>query len=228
MPRVRLSLAAALVGMTALAACSSDGGESTSATGASGGDKAASSAAPKPITKNLPQGAITQALLGEGETLPGYSPHDGKSVTEEGEYCNSTEEDSVPKGWALGSNADYEYNGSTLNMASVDICLFDTAEDAHNAYMSWKGTETSKEQPTKPSVGEESTLVINPGASEDSVYGYSRSGKANIRVKIDGNTGGDPSGAQAMLAATLKRLQQVQEGKPATVTATDEQNTAGQ
>ncbi|MFF1377454.1 hypothetical protein [Streptomyces sp. NPDC058308] len=64
---------------------------------------------------------------------------------------------------------------------------------------------------------------------QDHVDGYSRSGKTVIRVQIDGNTGGDPSGARAMLSATLKRLQQLQQlqdGKPATVTAAEEQAAA--
>ncbi|MFD4629037.1 hypothetical protein ACFVYR_03935 [Streptomyces sp. NPDC058284] len=225
MSRVRLALAASLVGMTALTACSSSGEESNSASGAQGAKEQVSSPAPKPITKDLSQADLTKAVLGDGETLPGYTVHGTKDVTE-GAYCNRSDDDSVPKGWARGSDASYEYNGSTLNMADVHICLFDTAKDAHNAYMAWKGTEKNKEQPAKPPVGDESTLVINPGASEDNIDGYSRSGKVNIRVQIDGNTGGDPSGAQAMLSATLKRLQQLQAGKPATVTASEERAAA--
>ncbi|GAA3196674.1 MULTISPECIES: hypothetical protein [Streptomyces] len=213
MSRVRVALAAALAGMAALTACSSSN------------DTPASSPTPKPITKDLTQADLTQALLGDGETLPGYSLHGAKSTTE-GQYCNATDDDSTPKGWARGSDVDYEYNGSTLNMASVHICLFDSAQDAHSTYTAWKGNETNKQQHLKHPVGDESTLVINPGASDDSVYGYSRSGKVNIRVKIDGATGGDPSGAEVMLSATLKRLQQLQDGKPATVTAADEQANA--
>ncbi|MFE9454170.1 hypothetical protein [Streptomyces sp. NPDC006739] len=77
-------------------------------------------------------------------------------------------------------------------------------------------------------MGDESTLVVNPGLSDDSVYGYVRSGRVNIRVRIEGGTAGDPSGTQAMLAATLKRLQQLQDGKAATVTVADEQTAARQ
>ncbi|TSB23333.1 hypothetical protein [Streptomyces benahoarensis] len=222
MSRVLVALASVLVGMAALTACSSSSDKPDSA---SGGAKPASSPAPKPITKDLAQADLTQALLGDGEMLPGYSLHGDKSTTE-GQYCNATDDDSTPKGWVRGSDVAYEYNGSTLNMAFVHICLFDSAKDAHSAYAAWKGNETSKQQDPKHPVGDESTLVINPGASEDSVYGYSRSGKVNIRVKIDGATGGDPSGAEAMLSAALKRLQQLQGGKPATVTAADEQANA--
>ncbi|MGW0533399.1 hypothetical protein [Streptomyces sp. NPDC003032] len=227
MSRVRLALApaVALAGLAALTACSSSGDESDRASDAQGGDKQVSSPAPKPITKALTQADLTKAVLGDDENLPGYTVHGTKDVTD-GQYCNPAQDNSVPKGWARGSDASYEYNGSTLNMADVHICLFDTAKNAHNAYVAWKGTEKNKEQPAKPPVGDESTLVINPGSSEDDVDGYSRSGKVVIRVQVDGNTGGDPSGAQAMLSATLKRLQQLQDGKPATVTAAEEQAAA--
>ncbi|MFG2864675.1 hypothetical protein [Streptomyces sioyaensis] len=212
--------------MVSLTACSSDGDGPNSASSGSDSGKPASSPAPKPITKDIAQADISQVLLGDGEALPGWALHGDKKVTK-GESCNTTEDYSSPKGWIRGGNAAYEYNGSTRRMAYVHICLFDTAEHAHNAYVAWKGTKTSKEQPAKPRVGEESTLVINPGASEDNVNGFSRSGKANIRVRLDGVTGADPAGARAMLAATLKRLQQVQDGKPATVTAVDERAAAG-
>ncbi|WP_329394679.1 hypothetical protein [Streptomyces melanogenes] len=224
MPRVRVTLATAFVAMIALSSCSSSGDEPGSTPGApAGGKPTAASPAPKPITKPLPQAALTQALLGDGETLPGWSLHGDKSVVEDGQYCNTSHNDSAPRGWMRGSDASYEYNGSTRNMTHVHICLFDTVENAHAAYLAWKGTEASKEQPLKPPVGDESTLVINPGLSDDTVYGFSRSGRANIRVRVEGGTGGDPSGAQATLAATLKRLQQLQDGKPATVRASDEQ-----
>lgn len=228
MSRARVTLVAALVGMAALAACSSGSDKPAPGSGTQNGDKPVSAPAPKPITKELTQAQITQALLGDGETLPGWSLHGDKSVTE-GQYCNGTEEaDSAPTGWARGGDSSYEYNGSTNNMAFIDICLFKSADDAHRQYTTWKGTETSKQQTPKKLVGDENTLVINPGLSDDSVYGYVRSGRVNIRVRIDGGTAGDPSGTQAMLAATLKRLQQLQDGKAATATAPDEQAAARQ
>ncbi|NUL24933.1 hypothetical protein [Streptomyces lunaelactis] len=225
MSRARVALVTALAGIAALTACSSGSDGPTSGSGTQKADKPASTPAPKPITKELAQADITQALLGDGETLPGWSLHGDKDVTD-GEYCNRSEDDSTPAGWVRGGDAAYEYNGSTNNMAFVHICFFGSATDAHSAYSAWKGTETSKQQAPKPPVGDESTLVINPGASEDTVYGFARSGKANIRVKIEGGTGDDPSGAQAMLTATLKRLQQLQDGKAATVTAPHEQAAA--
>ncbi|MFF8657542.1 hypothetical protein [Streptomyces huasconensis] len=142
MSRVRVALVAVLAGTAALAACSSSSSDKPES--ASGGGKPVSSPAPKPITKNLSQAHLTQALLGDGEVLPGYTVHDSKSVTE-GQYCNEADDDSIPKGWVRGSDVNYEYNGSTINMASLDICLFDTADEAHSAYTAWKGDETSKQ-----------------------------------------------------------------------------------
>ncbi|MBM7056769.1 hypothetical protein [Streptomyces durocortorensis] len=224
MPRVRLALVGALAGIAALTACSSSSNGADSASSPKGGDKPAAPAA-KPITKALTQAQLTQALLGDGEMLPGWALHGDKDVTE-GQYCNSSDKEAAPAGWVRGGDSSYEYNGSTNNMAYVDICLFDSEENAHATYTEWKGAETNKQQAPEPAVGDESVLVIDPGASEDTVYGYVRSGKANIRVRIEGGTGDDPSGAQATMTATLKRLQQLQDNKAATVTAPDEQVTA--
>ncbi|MGW3176949.1 hypothetical protein [Streptomyces sp. NPDC001153] len=229
MSRARVTLVSALVGIATLTACSSSSDKPAPSSGTTqNGDEPVSAPAPKPITKELTQAEITQALLGDGENLPGWSLHDDKSVTE-GRYCNATEDaESAPAGWVRGGDSSYEHNGSTNDMAYIEICLFKSAADAHRQYTTWKGTETSKQQNPKKPVGDENTLVINPGASDDSVYGYVRSGKVNIRVRIEGGTAGDPSGTQAMLAATLKRLQQLQDGKAATVTAPDEQAAARQ
>ncbi|MFI9601222.1 hypothetical protein ACIHCX_15270 [Streptomyces sp. NPDC052043] len=228
MSRARATLVTALVGIAALTACSSSSDKPAPSSGMQKDDEPVSAPALKPITKELTQAQITQALLGDGETLPSWSLHGDKSVTE-GQYCNGTKEaDSAPAGWVRGGDSSYEYNGSTINMAYIHICLFTSADAAHRQYTTWKGTETSKQQNPKKPVGDENTLVINPGSSDDSVYGYVRSGNVNIRVRIEGGTAGDPSGTQAMLAATLKRLQQLQDGKAATVTAPDEQDAARQ
>lgn len=54
-----------------------------------------------------------------------------------------------------------------------------------------------KERALKKPVGDESTLVINPGLSDDNIYAFSRSGRVNMRVEIDGGAAGDPSGDRA-------------------------------
>ncbi|MFC0844315.1 hypothetical protein ACFH04_11470 [Streptomyces noboritoensis] len=137
-----------------------------------------------------------------------------------GEYCTKVKAGAPPQGFAHGSDAEYIYHGSTNNMMFVNICQFDTPENAQSALAAWKGTEKDKQRALKKPVGDESVLVVNPGLSEDSVHAFSRSGTVNVRVKIDG-AGGDTTGAQDMLTATLKRLQQVQDGKRATVTTTE-------
>ncbi len=206
MPRTRTTALTALLGIAALTSCSSGG---------SGDD------AGKPITKQLAQGEITQALPGTGEVLPGWELYKGKGVTKEGARCTESKDDASPKGWVRGGRAWFIYNGSTDNMMDVDICLFDTPENAKSAYTAWKGTESDKEQAPKKQVGEESVFVVNPGLSENKVDGFSRSGNVNIRVTMQG-TGGDTTGVQDILAATLKRLQQVQDGERATATAAEQ------
>ncbi|WP_367048689.1 hypothetical protein [Streptomyces sp. Je 1-332] len=218
MSRVRVALITALAGTALLTACSSDSNKADTGDQA---DKQEATPAPKdkPI-KDLSQAHLTQALLGDGEALTGYSLHGDKSVTE-GQYCNaSPDADSAPAGWVRGSDSSYEYNGSTVNMAHVTICLFDSADAAHSQFEKWKGTKSSEQHAPKKPIGDENTLMM---VSNDSVYGYVRSGNASIRVRIEGGAAGDPSGTQAMLAATLERLQQLQDGKPATVTAADVQ-----
>ncbi|WP_229900201.1 hypothetical protein [Streptomyces hiroshimensis] len=117
-------------------------------------------------------------------------------------------------------DADYLFQGSTRNMMEVAICLFDTPENAKSAYTQWKGTEKDKEKAPTKTVGEETTLVMNPGLSSNTVHGFSRSGVVTIRVTADGMAQ-DTTGVEDMLTATLKRLQQVQDGKRATVTTAD-------
>ncbi|MDI3417463.1 hypothetical protein [Streptomyces luteolus] len=64
----------ALAGIAALTACSgSSKGD---------GDKPVAAPAAKPITEALAQAVITQALLGDGETLPGWTLHGDKDVTD--------------------------------------------------------------------------------------------------------------------------------------------------
>ncbi len=227
MSRSRLTLAGtALLAAFALAACSADekpGGAAEHAEAKDGGGKKAGPAAvAKPITRDLPQGAITQALMGDGEALPDYSLHGDKGVMET-TYCNGQDVEGAPKGWVRGGDASYEYQGSTLNMADVYVCLFESPADAHAVYTAMKGAEDKPHKPSEP-IGDEAALLINPNGTEDYIKGISRSGKAVVEVRLSGGAGAgeDPTGTEAMLAATLKRLQQVQDGKPATATATGE------
>lgn len=206
MSRTPTPVLAAALGATVLALTSCSSGGSDDGAG-------------KPLTKQLAQGELAEALPGDGEVLPGWEGYHGKSVTK-GEYCTEAKGDASPRGFAHGSDAEYIYHGSTNNMMFVNICQFDTPENAQSALTAWKGTEKNKQRALAKPVGDESVLVVNPGLSEDSVYAFSRSATVNIRVKIDG-AGGGTTGAQDMLMATLMRLQQVQDGKRVTVTTDD-------
>lgn len=206
MSRTGTAAVVVLLGLAALTSCSSD----------SSGEES-----DKPITKQLSQGEISQALPGAGDVISEWEPYKGKRVTKEGTYCTASGSTTAPKGWVRGGSAWFAHNGSTDNMLDVSICLYDTAANSKDAYAAWRGKEADKEQDLKKTVGEESVLVANPGRSEDTLYAFSRSGNVNIRVKIDG-AAGDSTGAQDVLAATLKRLQQVQDGERATATAADQ------
>ncbi|MER0477393.1 hypothetical protein ABR737_03275 [Streptomyces sp. Edi2] len=208
MSRTGTAVLVALLGIAALTSCSSDSSDKSG------------QESDKPITKQLAQGEISQALPGTGEVISGWEPYKGKRVTSEATYCTASG-GTAPKGWVRGGSAWFDYNGSTDNMMDVGICLYDSAENSKAAYAAWRGKESSKEQGLKKKVGEESVLVTNSGLSKDTVYAFSRSGNVNIRVKVEG-TGGDSTGAQDVLAATLKRLQQVQDGERPTATAAEQ------
>ncbi|MEW1762401.1 hypothetical protein AB0393_38590 [Streptomyces cyaneofuscatus] len=208
MSRTGTAALVALLGIAALTSCSSDNSGS------------AGQESDKPITKQLTQEEIAQALPGSGEVISGWEPYKGKRVTSEATYCTASG-GRAPKGWVRAGSAWFANNGSTDNMMDIGICLYGSAENSKAAYAAWRGKESSKEQNLKKKVGEESVLVANPGASEDTFYAFSRSGNVNIRVKIQG-TGGDSTGAQDVLAATFKRLQQVQDGERPTATAAEQ------
>ncbi|MFE7485777.1 hypothetical protein [Streptomyces sp. NPDC057552] len=197
---------AALLGVTVLTSCSSDNSE---------GD------ADKPVTKQLSQGEISQALPGTGDVISGWESYKGKRETKEAGYCTASGSTVTPEGWVRGGSAWFAHDGSTNDMMDVSVCLYNTAQHSKAAYAAWRGGEADKEQDLGKPVGEESVLVTNPGRSEGSLSAFSRSGNVNIRVKIDG-TAGDSTGAQDVLAATLKRLQQVQDGQRATATAAEQ------
>lgn len=191
----------ALAGLVALSGCSSDSGEE----------------AGKPITKPLDQGQIMQALPGAGEVIREWDPYEGKRVSK-ADHCALVDHP-APKGWVRAGEAWYIHNGSTDDMADVTICLFDGPENAKSAYTAWQDKDLKK-QDSKETVGEESAFFINPDTN-GTAYALSRSGNVAIKVKVD-HTGGDTTGARDMITATLKRLQQVQDGERATAKAGDE------
>ncbi|WP_367139466.1 MULTISPECIES: hypothetical protein [Streptomyces] len=203
-PRTRIIATSltALAGLAALSGCSSaDSGEE----------------AGKPITQQLDQGQIQQALPGAGEVIREWDPYEGKGVRQ-ADDCALVDHP-APKGWVRAGGARYIHNGSTDDMAYVTICLFDGPETAKAAYTAWQDKDLKK-QDSKETVGEESAFFINPDTN-GTAYAFTRSGIVAIKVKIDHN-GGGIIGARDMIAATLKRLQQVQDGKRATATAGDE------
>ncbi len=202
MPRTRTSALTVLLSIAALTSCSSGGSD---------GDVG------KPITKQLDQGQIMQALPGSGEVIREWDPYKGKRVSK-ADDC-ALVDSPAPKGWVRAGEAWYIHNGSTDDMADVTICLFDSPENAKSAYAAWKDKDL-QEQESKDAVGEESMFLVNPD-TQGTVHALSRSGKVAIKVKVD-HTGGDTTGARDMIAATLKRLQQVQDGERATATAADE------
>ncbi|MER0476855.1 hypothetical protein ABR737_00540 [Streptomyces sp. Edi2] len=210
MTRSRIAVPALLLAALALSACSS------SSPGAST-DK---DDADQPLTKQFSQGEITQAIPERGEAPAGYELSDlGKGRPGTADDCSHTEGES-PRGWKVGGDTEYFYNGSSRSRKmSLNICQFNTSENAKSAYTAWTHRSGLTDEGTKAKVGEESAFLLKNKSG--SVYAYTRSGTVNIEVKIE-DSGGDATSAHDMLAATLKRLEQVQAGKRPTATAADE------
>ncbi|MFF8786747.1 hypothetical protein [Streptomyces sp. NPDC015125] len=205
----RIAIPAALLAALALSSCST-----------SGGGSAEQGEGDKPLTKSFSQGEITQAIPAGGDAPAGYQLSDlGKGSPGTADDCSRTEGES-PRGWKRGGDTSYYYNGSSASrMMDLNICQFDTPENAKNAYQSWAHRPDLTKQGVKEKVGEESTYLVHNKTG--SAYAYTRSGSVNIEVKIE-DSGGDGTDSHDMLAATLKRLQQVQAGKRPTATAADE------
>ncbi len=110
------------------------------------------------------------------------------------------------------------HDGSTNDLMDVSVCLYDTAQHSRTAYAAWRGGgmegwESRQGAGPRQAGGRGVRARDQPRLQrrrEDSLSAFGRSGNVNIRVKIDG-TAGDSTIAQDILAATLKRLQQVQE-----------------
>ncbi|MFJ1662578.1 hypothetical protein [Streptomyces anthocyanicus] len=213
MTRSRTALPAAALTVflaLALASCSS---------GDSGDSKPAQDATEKALTKQFTQGEITQAIP-EGRDAPAEYQLGNldKGLPGTADDCAHAEGEE-PAGWTRGGDTDYHYQGSTRSrMMDLNICQFDTAAHARNAFSAWTQREGLTKHELNAKVGEESTFLINEESG--SAYAYARSGTVNIEVTVQ-DAGGDVTDAHDMLAATLKRLQQVQSGKRPTATAAE-------
>lgn len=210
MTRSRIAVPALLLAALALSACSSSN---------PGGNKIKDDA-DQPLTKQFSQGEITQVIPEAGEAPAGYDLGDrGKGRPGTADDCSHTEDES-PRGWKIGGDTEYFYNGSSRSrMMELNICQFDTTGNSRNAYTAWTHRSGLTKQGTKAKVGEESAFLLDNRSG--SVYAYTRSGTVNIEVELE-DSGGDATSAHDMLAAILKRLEQVQAGKRPTATAADE------
>lgn len=221
MTRRHFPLAATLLACLALTACSTDkappapaGAPSVSGTGKSRPSKDNTDL---PLTKQLSRGDLTQAIPDAEDLVPGYLPGSlHKSMPGEPDDCAPLDTP-APAGWQQAGSGDYDYQGSTESRGiDLDVCQFDNAAHAKAAYDQWPDTDDAP--PLKVGrVGEESVFLADSGSS-GTVYGYSRSGTIIARVTVE-DAGADPTDAHDVLAATIKRLQQVQAGQRATATA---------
>ncbi len=170
-----------------------------------------------PLTKQLSRGELTQAIPDAEDLVAGYYPGSlHKSRPGESDDCAPLDTP-APAGWQRASSGDYDYQGSTVSRGiDLDVCQFDNVAHANAAYEQWP--ETDETAPLEVGrVGEESVFLAHSGSS-GMVYGYSRSGTVIARVEVE-DAGADATDAHDVLAATIKRLQQVQAGQRATATA---------
>ncbi|MFE1414274.1 hypothetical protein ACFW6F_26265 [Streptomyces sp. NPDC058746] len=214
-----LALATALLASLTLSACSSD-------QASQGAPPATGTSAPPPfkddtdvpLTKQLARGELTQAIPDAKDVVPGYYPGSlHKWPGAKADSCGPRDA-SPPAGWQQTGRGDYDYQGSTRSREiDLYICQFDDAAHAKTAYdQLQEKQETAPVQGPSP-VGEESAFLAHSGQS-GTVYAYSRSGNVVVRVRVE-DAGADPTDAHDVLAATIKRLQQVQAGRRATATA---------
>ncbi|MFF5971261.1 hypothetical protein ACFY7C_07000 [Streptomyces sp. NPDC012769] len=227
MTRSHLALTAILLTALTLSACSTDkapqgegapppaGAPSASATGTVQPFKDDTDV---PLTRQLTRGELTRAIPDAEDVVPGYytgSLH--KSLPGEPDDC-ALSDAPAPAGWQRSGRGEYDYQGSTVSRGiDLDVCQFDTAAHAKAAYERWQDKDETVPAGTPRKVGEESVFLAHTGSS-GSVYGYSRSGTVVARVRVE-DAGQDATDAHDVLAATIKRLQQVQAGRRATATA---------
>lgn len=228
MTRSHLALTATLLACLALSACSAEEAPKGAEPASAGAPPANGSATAQPfkddtdvpLTKQLGQSDLTQAIPDAPDVVPGYyrgSSH--KSQPGKADDCAPLK-GPAPSGWQRAGRGDYDFQGSTLSRElDLDVCQFDGSENAKAAYDRWLDRDEMTPVEGSGRVGEESIFLAS-GGSGGSVYGYSRSGTVVARVRLE-DAGGDPKDAHDVLAATIKRLQQVQAGRPATATVAE-------
>lgn len=221
MTRSHIPLVAALLACLTLSACSEDKAAPAAAGAPSvsgAGEAGSSSDGPDlPVTKQLSRGELTQAIPDAEDVVPGYLPGSlHKRVLGEPDDCAPLDAP-APAGWQRAGSGDYDYQGSTVSRGiDLDVCQFGSVAHAKAAYKQWPVTDETAPLDTGR-VGEESVFLAHTGSS-GMVYGYSRTGTVIVRVKVE-DAGADSTDAHDVLAATIRRLQQVQAGQRATATA---------
>ncbi|MFF7074991.1 hypothetical protein [Streptomyces lavendulae] len=228
MTRSHIPLTSTLLACLALSACAADKEPQGGPPAAAGAPSAKGSAAVQPfkddtdvpLTKQLGQSELTQAIPDAPDVVPGYyrgSSH--KSQPGKADDCAPLN-GPAPSGWQRAARGEYDFQGSTLSRGiRVNVCQFDNAQNAKAAYGLWPDKDEVTEVKGSGQVGEESIFLAHSG-SGGSVAGYSRSGTVVVQIHVE-DAGGDPKDAHDVLAATIKRLQQVQAGRRATATATE-------
>ncbi|MFF5449507.1 hypothetical protein [Streptomyces sp. NPDC012888] len=231
MTRSHIPFTAALLACLALSACSTDkaGEAGAPASRAGDGKPSAAPAAPEPfkddsdvpLTEQLRMSDFTLAVPDAGDIVAGYYPGSlHKSMTGEADDCAPPNGAASP-GWQRSVRGDYDYRGSTVSREiDLHVCQFDTVAHAKAAYALLPDRDETAPPAEAPTpVGEESLFLRHTGSS-GTVYGYTRSGTVVARVRVE-DASGDATDARHVLAATIKRLQQVQVGRPPTATAVE-------
>ncbi|MEU3750836.1 MULTISPECIES: hypothetical protein [Streptomyces] len=225
MTRSHLAISTALLACLALSACSAETAPEGAPSPPAGAPSASGTGEPQPfkddtdvpLTRQLSRGELTQAVPDAEDVVPGYYPGSlHKSMPGEPDDC-ALSDAPAPAGWQRAGSGDYDYRGSTVSRGiDLDVCQFDNAAHAKTAYDRWLDKDETAPVKMPRRLGEESVFLAHSGSS-GTVYGYSRSGTVVARVRVE-DAGGDPTDAHDVLAATIKRLQQVQAGRRATAT----------
>lgn len=229
MTRSQLAVAVTLLTCLALSGCSTSavpegappapaGAPSASGTG---GVQPFKDDSDVPLTKQLTRGEFTQAIPDARDVVPDYYPGSlHKSMPGEPDDCTPRGNGPASTGWQRSGRGSYDHHGSTVSRGiRLDACQFDTAANAKAAYDHWYEKDEVAPIKMRGRVGEESLFLAHNGSS-GVVYGYSRSGTVVVRVRVE-DALGDATDAHDVLAATIKRFQQVQAGRRATATAVE-------